>query len=119
MTNSTALAVEASGLVKTFGATVAVDGIDVSIPAGSVYGFLGPNGAGKTTTIRMLATLLRPDAGTARVFGYDVVRHAAAVRDRYRRRGATLGRCRDGRLTPAFALARASASRRHGPRNAR
>jgi daunorubicin/doxorubicin transport system ATP-binding protein len=82
MTNSSALAVEAAGLVKAFGATVAVDGIDVSIPAGSVYGFLGPNGAGKTTTIRMLSTLLRPDAGTARVFGHDVVRDAAAVRDR-------------------------------------
>jgi ABC-2 type transport system ATP-binding protein len=82
MTHSSDLAVEASGLVKTFGTTRAVDGIDLSIPAGSVYGFLGPNGAGKTTTIRMLATLLRPDAGTARVFGHDVVRHAAAVRDR-------------------------------------
>ncbi|MET7818735.1 ATP-binding cassette domain-containing protein [Micromonospora zamorensis] len=82
MTNSSDLAVEATGLVKTFGATRAVDGIDLSIPAGSVYGFLGPNGAGKTTTIRMLATLLRPDAGSARVFGHDVVSHAAAVRDR-------------------------------------
>jgi ABC-2 type transport system ATP-binding protein len=82
MTRSSQLAVEATGLVKRFGTTRAVDGIDLSIPAGSVYGFLGPNGAGKTTTIRMLATLLRPDAGTARVFGHDVVRHAAAVRDR-------------------------------------
>jgi ABC-2 type transport system ATP-binding protein len=82
MTVSSVLAVEASGLAKAFGTTRAVDGIDLSIPAGSVYGFLGPNGAGKTTTIRMLATLLRPDAGTARVFGHDVVRAAAAVRDR-------------------------------------
>jgi ABC-2 type transport system ATP-binding protein len=82
MTRSSHLAVEATGLVKTFGTTRAVDGIDLSIPAGSVYGFLGPNGAGKTTTIRILATLVRPDAGTARVFGHDVVRHAAAVRDR-------------------------------------
>ena len=82
MTASSHLAVEASGLVKTFGTTRAVDGIDLSVNAGSVHGFLGPNGAGKTTTIRMLATLLRPDAGTARVFGHDVVRDAPAVRDR-------------------------------------
>jgi ABC-2 type transport system ATP-binding protein len=82
MTRASHLAVEATGLVKTFGTTRAVDGIDLSIPVGAVYGFLGPNGAGKTTTIRILATLLRPDAGTAHVFGHDVVRHAAAVRDR-------------------------------------
>ena len=75
-------AIEADGLVKTFGATRAVDGVDLAVPAGSVYGFLGPNGAGKTTTIRMFATLLRPDAGTARVFGHDIVREAEAVRAR-------------------------------------
>ena len=63
------LAIEASGLVKTFGETRAVDGVDLAVRAGGVYGFLGPNGAGKTTTIRMLATLLRPDAGDARVSG--------------------------------------------------
>src|SRR6266516_7657311 len=74
------LAVEASGLVKTFGGTRAVDGIDLAVPAGSVYGFLGPNGAGKTTTIRMLATLLRPDGGRARVLGHDIVADADAVR---------------------------------------
>ena len=74
------LAVEATGLVKSFGRTRAVDGVDLAIPRGSVYGVLGPNGAGKTTTIRILATLLRPDTGTARVLGYDVVREAAAVR---------------------------------------
>ena len=75
-------AVEARGLVKAFGATRAVDGIDLEVPVGSVYGLLGPNGAGKTTTIRMLATLLRPDAGQASVFGHDVVRDAGAVRYR-------------------------------------
>jgi ABC-2 type transport system ATP-binding protein len=80
MASHSTLAVEASGLVKAFGATRAVDGIDLAVPTGSVYGVLGPNGAGKTTTIRMLATLLQPDAGTARVFGNDVVRQAAAVR---------------------------------------
>jgi len=76
----TALAIEATGLVRTFGATRAVDGVDLAVPAGTVYGVLGPNGAGKTTTIRMLATLLRPDAGSARVLGHDVVREADAVR---------------------------------------
>jgi ABC-2 type transport system ATP-binding protein len=79
---ATELAVQASGLVKGFGDTRAVDGIDLMVPSGSVYGLLGPNGAGKTTTIRMLATLLRPDRGTARVLGYDVQRAADAVRTR-------------------------------------
>ena len=76
------LAIEASGLVKTFGETRAVDGVALAVRRGMVYGLLGPNGAGKKTTIRMLATLLRPDAGTARVFGHDVVREADAVRSR-------------------------------------
>jgi ABC-2 type transport system ATP-binding protein len=80
MDSHSPLAVEASGLVKTFGSTRAVDGIDLAVPAGSVYGFLGPNGAGKTTTIRMLATLLRPDGGRARVLGHDIVADAGAVR---------------------------------------
>lgn len=69
-------AVRARGLVKTFGDNRAVDGIDLDIRTGAVYGVLGPNGAGRTTTIRMLATLLRPDAGTAEVFGRDVRRTA-------------------------------------------
>jgi daunorubicin/doxorubicin transport system ATP-binding protein len=76
------LAIEASGLVKTFGKTRAVDGIDLAVRTGMVYGLLGPNGAGKTTTIRMLSTLLRPDAGAARVFGHDIVGEADAVRSR-------------------------------------
>jgi ABC-2 type transport system ATP-binding protein len=74
------LAIETSGLTKTFSGTDAVSGVDLAIPPGGVYGLLGPNGAGKTTTIRMLATLLRPDTGQARVFGHDVVREADAVR---------------------------------------
>jgi ABC-2 type transport system ATP-binding protein len=74
------LAIEVEGLAKSFGDTRAVDGVDLSVPAGAVYGVLGPNGAGKTTTIRMLATLLRPDGGSARIFGHDVVTEAAAVR---------------------------------------
>ena len=73
---------QARGLAKAFGGVRAVDGVDLDIPAGSIYGVLGPNGAGKTTTIRMLATLLRPDAGSARVFGHDVTHEAAAVRRR-------------------------------------
>ncbi len=75
-------AIETTGLVKAFGDTRAVDGVDLVVPAGTVYGVLGPNGAGKTTTVKMLATLLRPDGGEARVFGRDVVREADAVRGR-------------------------------------
>ncbi|MBO0610901.1 ATP-binding cassette domain-containing protein [Myceligenerans salitolerans] len=81
---SPSLAVEAHGLVKHFAGrktvTKAVDGIDLAITEGTVFGLLGPNGAGKTTVVHMLATLLRPDAGTARVLGHDVVRDADAVR---------------------------------------
>ncbi|GHE77098.1 daunorubicin resistance protein DrrA family ABC transporter ATP-binding protein [Streptomyces longispororuber] len=75
-------AIETAGLVKTFGDNRAVDGVDLTVPAGTVYGLLGPNGAGKTTTVKMLATLLRPDGGEAHVFGHDVVREADAVRAR-------------------------------------
>ncbi|MBO0854231.1 MAG: ATP-binding cassette domain-containing protein [Nocardia sp.] len=74
------LAIEAEGLVKTFGEQRAVDGVSLTVPQGAVYGVLGPNGAGKTTTIRMLATLLRPDGGQARIFGRDVVAEPTAVR---------------------------------------
>jgi len=73
-------AVEADGLVKAFGANRAVDGVDLRVATGTVYGVLGPNGAGKTTTISMLATLLRPDAGSARIFGHDVQRESQVVR---------------------------------------
>ncbi|MFE6701714.1 ATP-binding cassette domain-containing protein [Streptomyces sp. NPDC057718] len=79
---STELAIETTGLVKVFGDNRAVDGIDLAVPTGTVYGVLGPNGAGKTTAVRMLATLLRPDGGSARVFGKDVVKDADAVRSR-------------------------------------
>ncbi|WP_112139564.1 ATP-binding cassette domain-containing protein [Glycomyces dulcitolivorans] len=78
MTRETAI--RAEGLVKHFKDIKAVDGVDLEVPAGTVYGVLGPNGAGKTTTVRMLATLLRPDAGRAEVFGRDIVEDAAAVR---------------------------------------
>ncbi|MFE7481971.1 ATP-binding cassette domain-containing protein [Streptomyces sp. NPDC057552] len=79
---STELAIETTGLVKVFGENRAVDGVDLAVPTGTVYGVLGPNGAGKTTTVRMLATLLRPDGGSARVFGKNVVKEADAVRTR-------------------------------------
>jgi ABC-2 type transport system ATP-binding protein len=76
------LAIETVGLVKTFGKVRALDGIDLAVPAGTVYGVLGPNGAGKTTALKVLATLHRPDSGTAKVFGHDVVREADTVRGR-------------------------------------
>ncbi|WP_129113720.1 ATP-binding cassette domain-containing protein [Halegenticoccus tardaugens] len=74
------LAIETNDIKKSFGDTRAVDGVDLRIPRGTVYGLLGPNGAGKTTTIRILTTLLRPDAGTATILGHDVVQDAAEVR---------------------------------------
>src|SRR3954468_16355422 len=76
----TDLAVAASGLVKTFGDFRAVDGIDLEVRRGQVFGVLGPNGAGKTTMLKMLATLLPIDGGTARVFGVDVAANPHQVR---------------------------------------
>ena len=73
-------AIEASGLVKRFGKTTALAGVDLVARPGTVLGVLGPNGAGKTTAVRILATLLRPDGGQARVCGYDVGRQAHQVR---------------------------------------
>jgi ABC-2 type transport system ATP-binding protein len=73
-------AIIVEGLVKKFGTVVALDGIDFEVRTGSVFGLLGPNGAGKTTAVRVLATILRPDAGRVEVMGRDVVRQAAAVR---------------------------------------
>jgi ABC-2 type transport system ATP-binding protein len=77
---SSASAVHIDGVTKRFGATVALAGIDLDVGEGTVFGLLGPNGAGKTTLVRVLATLLAPDAGRAAVFGRDVVHEAAAVR---------------------------------------
>jgi ABC-2 type transport system ATP-binding protein len=71
--------IEAEGLTKRYGDTIALAGIDLQVPAGSILGVLGPNGAGKTTAVRILTTLAWPDSGRARVAGYDVVREAAAV----------------------------------------
>ena len=82
MSESSSFAIEVTDLVKTFGATRAVDGIDLRVRTGSIYGLLGPNGAGKTTMVRILATLLRPDSGRALVLGHDIAREQQAIRRR-------------------------------------
>src|SRR5690625_7538866 len=76
------LAIEAEGLVKHFGTTVAVDGVDLAVPQGTVYGLLGPNGAGKTPVVRRPATPLRPDGARARARGHDTEQDSDAVRYR-------------------------------------
>ena len=120
MTTQTPLAIEATGLVKSFGETRAVDGVDLAVRTGSVYGVLGPNGAGKTTTIRMLATLLRPDAGEARVLGHDIVTEDDAVRSVVSLTGqlASVDEDLTGRREPdpARAAARAAPARGEGAR---
>jgi len=75
-------AIEIAGLRKAFGPQTVLDGIDLTVPTGTVTALLGPNGAGKTTTVSILATLLPADAGTARILGYDVTRHSQEVRRR-------------------------------------
>src|SRR5262245_19980977 len=77
---SMANAIEARGLVKRYGSVVALDGLDLTVPEGTITGLLGPNGAGKTTAVRVFTTLLQPDAGSARVAGLDVVADAARLR---------------------------------------
>ena len=81
MSTTNQVAISAEGLVKKYGTTTALDGVDLTVPTGTVLGVLGPNGAGKTTAVRILGTLLRPDAGHATVGGYDVVRQAPRVRE--------------------------------------
>ena len=75
-------AIVAEGLGKRFGPVLALDGVDLQLPAGGVLGLLGPNGAGKTTLVRILATLVKPDRGRARVAGFDVAADPQAVRRR-------------------------------------
>jgi oleandomycin transport system ATP-binding protein len=79
--DSIELAIQAHGLTKRFGTTQALDGVDLAARTGTVLGVLGPNGAGKTTAVRVLATLLRPDGGSARVGGHDVLAEPARVRE--------------------------------------
>lgn len=78
--NSNAIAISATGLTRKFGALVAVNNVDLEIPAGTIYGFLGPNGSGKSTTIRMLCGLLTPSAGEATVLGMDTVKQSEALK---------------------------------------
>src|SRR5690242_20076541 len=75
-------AIEIQGLGKSFGELIALDGLDLTVPAGTVFGLLGPNGAGKTTLVRILATLLAPSRGQAAILGHDVIREPLAVRRR-------------------------------------
>src|ERR1700735_515011 len=74
------MAIETEGLGKSFGPARVLDGLDLQVPQGTIFGLLGPNGAGKTTVVKILATLLAPDAGHARVLGFDVRRQAQRVR---------------------------------------
>ncbi|MCH2356671.1 MAG: ABC transporter ATP-binding protein [Pseudomonadales bacterium] len=78
--NSRAIAISATGLTRKFGSLIAVNEVDLEIPAGTIYGFLGPNGSGKSTTIRMLCGLLTPSAGTATVMGMDTVKESEALK---------------------------------------
>jgi len=77
---SASLAIQAEGLTKRYGNTLAVDGLNLDIPAGQFFGLLGPNGSGKTSTIHMLSTLISPTQGTAQVAGHDVRREGVQVR---------------------------------------
>ena len=74
-------ALETKGIAKSYGKVKALDGLDLEVEQGQIFGFLGPNGAGKTTTVRILTTLTKPDAGTARIFGHDLVIRAASLED--------------------------------------
>ena len=78
--HTTTAALSVTGLGKAFGDTVVLDGIDLEVPAGTVFALLGPNGAGKTTTVRILSTLITADRGTARIGGYDLNREPDQVR---------------------------------------
>ena len=109
----TDLMIEAEGLMKRYGETQALAGVDFAVPAGTILGLLGPNGAGKTTAVRILTTLARPDAGRATVAGIDVVQHPAEVRRHIgvAAQDATLGRAPDRPPEPGAGRGAV----RHGP----
>ena len=119
MNSSTQPAVRVEGVVKRFGSTTALAGVDLEVPEGMVFGLLGPNGAGKTTLIRILATLLQPDTGEAELLGHDVVTEAADVRELFALTGqfAAVDELLTGRenlemFGRLFRLSRTEASRR-------
>ncbi|PZG24369.1 daunorubicin/doxorubicin resistance ABC transporter ATP-binding protein DrrA [Micromonospora craterilacus] len=119
MTTNPALAIETHELVKVYGETRAVDGLDLAVRTGTIHGVLGPNGAGKTTAIKMLTTLLRPTSGTATVLGHDVVREASAVRRRIGLTGQTMALDEDMTGLQNLILAGRLQGLRHGPARAR
>ena len=115
------LALSVDGVTKSFGSTLALAGVDLEVPEGAIFGLLGPNGAGKTTLVRVLATLLQPDAGRAQVMGRDVVDEAVAVRESLGLTGqyAAVDEILTGRenlemFARLFKLSRAEASKRAG-----
>ena len=117
----TTSAIAVDGVTKSFGSTVALAGVDLEVPEGVIFGLLGPNGAGKTTLVRVLATLLQPDAGRAQVMGRDVVDEAVAVRESLGLTGqyAAVDEILTGRenlemFARLFKLSRAEASKRAG-----
>ena len=79
---SEALAIDVTGLSKSFGGTRVVDDFDMAVPPGRIYGFLGPNGSGKTTTIRMMCGLLKPDGGGGTALGLDIIRQSREIKAR-------------------------------------
>jgi ABC-2 type transport system ATP-binding protein len=117
----TTSAIAVDGVTKSFGSTLALAGVDLEVPEGAIFGLLGPNGAGKTTLVRVLATLLQPDAGRAEVMGRDVVEQAVAVRESLGLTGqyAAVDEILTGRenlemFARLFKLSRAEASKRAG-----
>ncbi|GGM52473.1 daunorubicin resistance protein DrrA family ABC transporter ATP-binding protein [Micromonospora sonchi] len=119
MTGNPALAIETHELVKVYGETRALDGLDLTVRTGTIHGVLGPNGAGKTTAMKILATLLRPTSGNAQVLGHDVVREASAVRRRIGLTGQTMALDEDMTGLQNLILAGRLQGLRHRPATAR